>query len=42
MPFVLEIYLGEDATHKALVVEDTLWCGICKPHEAPITLETLK
>jgi hypothetical protein len=41
MPFILEIYTGQDGAHKAVVVEDTLYCGVCKPHEAPVTLKDL-
>ena len=40
--FILEIYRGADDIHKAVVVENTLWCGICKPQETPVPLESLK
>ena len=41
MPFILEIYQGKDGDRKAVVVEDTLFCGVCKPQEAPVTLKEL-
>jgi hypothetical protein len=41
MPFILEIYQGKDGVHKALVVDDTLFCGLCKPHETPVVLKEL-
>jgi hypothetical protein len=42
LPHIEAIYLGEGATHKALVVADALWCGICKPKEDPIELPQLR
>jgi hypothetical protein len=42
LPHIEAIYRGQGATHKALVVADALWCGICKPKEDPIELPQLK
>jgi len=41
-PFVLEIYSPKTREHaQALVVEDALYCGVCRPRPDPITLEEL-
>jgi len=42
LPHIEVIYQGEQGTHKALVVADALWCGVCKPKEDPIELPQLK
>ena len=42
LPFILEIYQGQDGQAKAVVVDDTLYCGLCKPQEAPVVLKDLK
>jgi hypothetical protein len=42
MPFILEIFKDKAGQNKAIVVDDTLWCGICKPKEAPILLKELE
>jgi hypothetical protein len=42
MPFILEIYKGKDGDQRAVVVEDTLYCGECKPHESPVVLKELE
>jgi hypothetical protein len=42
MPFILAIYQSKGGEHKAVVVEDTLHCGVCKPREAPVTLKALE
>ncbi len=42
LPHIEEIYLSEDGTHKALVVADALWCGVCQPKEDPVELPQLK
>ncbi len=42
MPFILEIFKGKHDEHRAIVVEDTLYCGVCKPHESPVTLKELE
>lgn len=39
-PFVLELFRANEST-KALVVEDALFCGACKPRPAPIALPEL-
>jgi hypothetical protein len=40
MPYVLQIYPAEGQL-KALVVGDTLHCGVCKPKKEPIVLEKI-
>jgi hypothetical protein len=37
MPFILSTFVDKDGVLKAVVVDDTLYCGICKPQETPIT-----
>jgi hypothetical protein len=39
MPFILSTFADKDGALKAVVVDDTLYCGICKPQESPITLK---
>lgn len=39
MPFILAAY-SEKESVKAIVVEDALFCGVCKPNDEPIDLET--
>jgi hypothetical protein len=39
-PFILELYRTDQAPH-ALVVEDALFCGSCKPRPDPIPLPEL-
>lgn len=39
MPFVIATYNEKDSV-KAIVVEDVLFCGVCKPNEEPMDLET--
>ncbi|MBV6395285.1 MAG: hypothetical protein HFACDABA_00860 [Anaerolineales bacterium] len=41
MPFILEIYKDKAGQNKAVVVDDTLWCGVCKPKDAPVILKDL-
>lgn len=42
MPFVLEIYRGKDSELKAVVVDDALYCGVCKPQDAPVPLKNME
>lgn len=39
-PFILDVYRGDDAP-RALVVEDALHCGACKPRPDPVDLPEL-
>lgn len=41
-PYILELYRSENPkVTKALVVEDALFCGICKPRPQPVEMEEL-
>ena len=42
LPHIVDIYRDDEGTHKALVVADALWCGICKPKEDPVELPQLR
>ncbi len=42
LPHIEEIYAGEKGIHKALVVADALYCGVCRPREDPVELPQLK
>jgi hypothetical protein len=43
LPYILEVYNSKTRdTVKALVVEDALYCGICKPRPEPIELKELE
>ena len=37
-PYILTIYVGKDHTPKAVVVEDALYCGECKPRAEPVPM----
>jgi hypothetical protein len=41
MPHIEEMFLSRKGEHKALVVPDALYCGVCRPREDPIVLEGL-
>jgi hypothetical protein len=41
-PFIVGLYTGEAGVHKAIVVSDAVYCGLCKPHERPVPLPDLK
>ena len=40
LPYVLELFRGKDVT-RALVVEDALFCGACRPRPDPLDLPEL-
>ena len=42
MPFVVDTYKGKDGVRKAIVVADTVWCGVCKPQEDPVPLPNIE
>lgn len=42
MPFILGLYRLQEGPVKAVVVSDTLYCGVCKPEEEPVSLEGLE
>lgn len=41
MPYVLDLYRDGEGPLKAVVVSDTLYCGVCRPEEEPVPLEEL-
>jgi hypothetical protein len=41
-PYIVGLYRGEDGIHKAIVVPDAVYCGVCKPREQPVPLPELK
>ena len=42
MPFIITIFVGEKKVPKAVVVADTLYCGLCKPQPEPIEMPELE
>ena len=40
-PFVLTLDRTRDGVSRALVVEDALYCGVCKPRPEPVELPEL-
>ncbi len=43
LPFILELYNSRSkASVKALVVEEALYCGVCKPRPEPVELSELE
>ena len=41
MPFILEVFRDKEGRNKAVVVDDTVHCGVCKPQDKPVALESL-
>ncbi len=41
MPFVLTLDRTVSGVSRALVVEDALYCGSCRPRQAPVELPEL-
>jgi hypothetical protein len=39
LPYVVSAWHGEKEQVHALVVEDAIWCGSCRPHPAPVRLD---
>jgi len=39
MPFILEVFKDKQGSNKAVIVDDTLYCGVCKPKNAPVVLK---
>ena len=38
LPYIITIFVGDGNVPKAVVVSDTLWCGVCKPQPEPIEM----
>ncbi len=41
MPYILDIYPSGEKRHKALAVDNVLFCGICQPKPEPVEMEDL-
>lgn len=41
MPNIVAMYKSKDGVLKAIVVEDALYCGVCRPKEDPVEMEWL-
>jgi hypothetical protein len=41
MPHIEALYRDNKGVHKALVVADVLYCGVCQPREDPVELPEL-
>jgi hypothetical protein len=41
MPFILAVFPGAEGKARALIVGDTVYCGVCRPQQDPITLTDL-
>ena len=41
LPSIVCIFQIEEGAHKALVVGDALFCGVCQPREDPVDLPDL-
>jgi len=42
MPYILEVFTDNKGQNKAIVVDDTLYCGVCRPKDEPVILKTLE
>jgi hypothetical protein len=38
MPYVIHTYQTKAGEYKAIVVDGSVYCGICKPQQDPVTL----
>jgi hypothetical protein len=38
MPYIASVFVGARNTPKAVVVNDALWCGTCKPEPHPVPM----
>lgn len=41
MPYVLDLFRRGDRGYEALVVEDALFCGTCRPRPDPVAMPKL-
>lgn len=41
MPHIAEMYYTRKGEYEALVVGNTLYCGVCEPKEDPVKIEGL-
>ena len=41
MPYIVDTFRNDAGQHKALVVANALYCGICEPKEDPVDLPEL-
>ena len=42
LPHIEDIYCDDQGVHKALVVADALYCGVCRPKDDPVELPQLR
>jgi hypothetical protein len=42
MPYIVSLYNSKLGPIKAVVVEDALHCGVCKPREDPVEIPGLE
>jgi hypothetical protein len=41
MPYLLQTFLSKNALH-GLVVDEAIYCGVCRPKPEPVRLEFLE
>jgi hypothetical protein len=41
LPYITEIFQNSRGEYKALVIANTIYCGVCQPREEPITVQGL-
>jgi hypothetical protein len=42
LPYITSLYRTGKGEYRALVVADTLYCGVCQPKEDPISVQGLE
>jgi hypothetical protein len=42
IPNILAVFSSKDEVKKAIVVQDALYCGLCRPAEEPVPLENIE
>jgi hypothetical protein len=41
MPYIVAVFPAANGQQRAIVVGDTVYCGVCRPQQDPITLPDL-
>lgn len=41
MPYIIHTYQNKAGEYKAIVVSGSIYCGVCKPQQEPVTLKNM-
>ncbi|MBP8003067.1 MAG: hypothetical protein KA314_26815 [Chloroflexi bacterium] len=42
MPYVVDTYRTTQGEYKALVIANTIYCGVCQPQQEPVVLKNME